>query len=86
MEKKKNTIKFNHVGSGHARIQRGTPWTGGPDPLENHKNIGFLSNTGLDSLKSQTSIQCSAIVSPPAKRHFNAFRRRADNGPLLVIF
>ena len=25
---------------------------GGPDPLENYKNIGFLSNTGPDSLKN----------------------------------
>ena len=26
--------------------------TGGPDPLENHKIIGFLSNTGSDPLKN----------------------------------
>ena len=27
--------------------------TGGPDPpLKNHKNIGFLSNTGPDPLKN----------------------------------
>ena len=25
--------------------------TGGPDPLENYSNIGFLSNTGTDPLK-----------------------------------
>ena len=25
--------------------------TGGPDPLKNHKNIGFLSNTGPDTLE-----------------------------------
>ena len=25
--------------------------TGGPDPLKNHKNKGFLSSTGLDPLK-----------------------------------
>ena len=37
----------------HARIQRGG--LGGPDhppPLKIYKNIGFLSNTGLDPLKS----------------------------------
>ena len=28
----------------HVRIQRGDRGSG--DPLENHKNIGFLSNTG----------------------------------------
>ena len=34
----------------HAQIQRGT---GGPtSPLENHKNIGFLSNTDPDPLKN----------------------------------
>ena len=34
-------------GPSHARIQRG----GGPDlPLKNHKNIGFLRNTGPDPL------------------------------------
>ena len=25
---------------------------GGPDPLENYKNIGFLSNSGPDPIKS----------------------------------
>ena len=33
----------------HVRIQRGG--TGGLDPPKNHKNIGFLSNTGPDPLK-----------------------------------
>ena len=41
-------------------------------PPENHKNIGFLSNTGADPLKNyQSSIQCWAIVGTPAKRHLN---------------
>ena len=47
---------------------------GGPGPLENHKNIGFLSYTGpgLD-LKSQSyqTIQCWAIIHTPAKRRLN---------------
>ena len=34
----------------HARIQRGGGEQG-PNPPVNHKNIGFLSNTGLDPLK-----------------------------------
>ena len=35
----------------YERIQRGRG-AGGPDPpLKNHKNIGFLSNTGTDPLK-----------------------------------
>ena len=39
----------------HARIQRKGGRAMGPDPppppLKNHKNIGFLSNTGPDPLK-----------------------------------
>ena len=42
-----------------------------PPPLKNRKHIGFLSNTGLDPLKKQASIQCLDIIGPPAKRHFN---------------
>ena len=51
--------------------------TGGPDPPENHKKIEFSSNTGPDPLKNlsyQASIQCLAIICPPAKRHLMAFR------------
>ena len=47
---------------------------GGPGPLENHKNIGFLSNTGPGpDLKSQSyqTIQCEAIIDTQAKRHLN---------------
>ena len=45
-----------------------------PPPLKNHKNVGFLSNTGPDPLKSQSyqaSIQCWATIGSPAKRHLN---------------
>ena len=48
--------------------------TGGPDPPENHKNIGFPSITDLDLLKitkQQSQHLMWAIISPPAKRHFN---------------
>ena len=47
----------------------------GPSSLENHKAIGFLSNTGLDSQENhkanyRSSIQCCwAIIGQPAKRH-----------------
>ena len=33
------------------RSRGGGGGPGGPDPPKNHKNIGFLSNTGLDPLK-----------------------------------
>ena len=48
-------------------------WTP-PPPLKNHNNIGFLNNTGKDSLKNYKaakSIQCWAIIGQPAKGHLN---------------
>ena len=36
-------------------FMRGSRGVGGPDPqTENHKNIGFLSNTGPDPLKNHS--------------------------------
>ena len=35
--------------------------------LENHKNIGFFSNTGQDPLKNHKA----TIIGTPAKRHLN---------------
>ena len=43
----------------------------GPPSSEKSQNTGFLSNTGPDSLKNKASIQCWAIIDPPAKRHCN---------------
>ena len=45
-------------------------------PLKNRKNAGLLSNTGPDPMKNHkatilASMQCWAIISPPAKRHLN---------------
>ena len=53
----------------HAQIQTGE--TECPDPLKNHKNIGFFSTIGPDLLTNQASIQCWATIGPPAKRYFN---------------
>ena len=50
----------------------------GPDPLKNHKNIGFPSNIDPDPLKPQSyqaNIQLWAIIGTPA-------RWRTDDGPL----
>ena len=50
-------------------------WT--PPPLlKNHKNIGFLSNTGPGPMKNhkaacKASIQCWAIIGTPVKCHLN---------------
>ena len=75
----------------HARIQRGDR---GPDPpphLKNHKNIEFLSNTGPDPLKfsklpSQHSTLGRHRHASETPRHSKAFRWRADDGPLFVLF
>ena len=58
---------FHHV----ITYLQGAEPEGGQDPSENHKNIGFLSNTCPDSLKNFASIQCWATIGPPAKHHFN---------------
>ena len=39
-------------------------------PLKNHKNIGFLSNTGLDPLKNHKATNPAFNVGP-AKCHLN---------------
>ena len=38
---------------------------GCPDPLKNHKNIGFLSNTGPDPLKNHKASKPAFNVGPP---------------------
>ena len=49
---------------------------GFPDPPlpANNKATGFLSYTGFDSLENhKASIQCWAIIGPPAKRHIKTY-------------
>ena len=54
----------------HAQIQRGT---GGTDPhLENHKNIGFFSNTGSDPIKNHKATKPAINVGPSLARQQNA--------------
>ena len=60
-------IGHGHVDYIHARIQSGGRKS---VPLKNHKNIGFLSRTGLDPLEiTKLSSQHSfwAIIGSPAK-------------------
>ena len=46
--------------------------TGGPDPpLKNHKNIGFLCNTGLDPLKNHKATKPAFNVGPSSARQRN---------------
>ena len=47
--------------------------------LKNYKNIGFLSNTGPDPLKNHKATK-------PAFNVGMAFRWRADDDPLIVVF
>ena len=41
---------------------------GGPDPLKNHKNIGFLRNTGTDPLKNRKATKPAFNVGPSSAR------------------
>ena len=78
---------MNSVNGHHVRIQRGA---GCPDPLENNKNIGFLSNTGPDPLKiTKLPIQHSMLghYGPLAKRHLDKKRKKnvVKVGPLTKL-
>ena len=42
--------------------------TGGPDPLKNYKNIGFLCNTGSDLLKNHKAAKPAFNVGPSSAR------------------
>ena len=44
---------------------------GTPHPLKNHKNIGFLSNTGLDPLKNHKTTKPAFNVGPSLTHHLN---------------
>ena len=41
-------------------------------PLTNHKNIGFLSNTGPDPLKNQKATKPEINIGPSSTRQRNA--------------
>ena len=45
-------INMGALYKGSMRESRGGGGAGGPDPLKNHKNIGFQSNNGPDPLKN----------------------------------
>ena len=42
-----------------------------PTPLKNHKNIGFLSNTGPDPLKNHKATKPVFNVGPSLALHLN---------------
>ena len=79
---KDNTyLNIYHV---HGRIQRGEPGVR-PAPLKNHKNIGFLGNTGPDPMENHKASKPALYVGPPSARQRNAilmaFRWWTDDGP-----
>ena len=67
---------MSHKLKSYADPEGGGDRGSGP-PLENYKNIGFLSNIEPDPLKITKlpvpiqHIQCWAIIGTPAKRHLN---------------
>ena len=50
-----------------------------PPPPKNHKNIGFLSNTGPDSLKNHTATKPAFNVGPSSP-----FHHYKNGGPLIA--
>ena len=64
------TINNKHIVPDHMGGFSGG--TEGPDPPENHKNIGFLNNTGPDSLKNHKATKPAFIVGPSSARQRNA--------------
>ena len=60
--------------------------------LKNHKknkhrvSYQYWSRSPEKLQGYQASIQCWTIIGTPAKRHFMAFRWRADDGPLVEVF
>ena len=72
----------------NARIQRGGGQGSGTPPGKS-QNIGIPSDTGPNLLKHK-AIKPAFNVEPSLARQQNAiymaFRWRADNGPLIVVF
>ena len=61
-----------------------------PPPQKNHKNIGFLCNTGPDHPKNHKATKAAFNVGPSSARQRNAilmaFRWRADDGIFVAVF
>ena len=59
------------VGRWVMRGSRSVDMGSGPLPPENHKTIGFLSNTGLDPLKNNKATKAAFNVEPSSARQRN---------------
>ena len=60
--------------------------TGGPDPLpvKNHKNIGFLSNTGPGSLKIIKLPRQHSLLGHHRHASKTPFKWRFTGGPMMA--
>ena len=74
----------------HARIQRGGDRRSSTPTRKNHKNIGFLSNTGPDPLNNHKATKPAFNVGPSLARQRKAIEMAffwgANVSPLLVVF
>ena len=59
---------------------------GSGPPLKNHKNIGFLSNTGPDPLKNHKATKPAFSVVPLSAHQRNAILWRLAGGPMIACF
>ena len=55
-------------------------------PLKNHKNIGFISNTGLDPLKNHKAIKPALILGHHQHTSETPFKWRFVGGLMLARF
>ena len=66
----------------HVRIQRGDRGSG--PPTENHKSIGFLSNSGPDPLKIIKLPSQHSILGHNGHASETPFKWRFAGGPMMA--
>ena len=60
---------------------------GGPDPTENHKNVGFLRNTGPNPLKiTKPAFNIGPSLASQRNAISMAFCCHTNDGQLIVVF
>ena len=60
--------------------------TGGPDPLENYKNKGFLGNTGPDFLKITKLPSQHTMLGHHRPASETPFKWRFAGGPVMASY
>ena len=76
-----NLQQLRHVA--HVRIQRGGSGSV-PPSLKNHKNIGCLSNTGLDPLKITKLPSQHSMLGHHRHASETPFKWRSAGGPMMA--